>query len=181
MQGTSWLYKLPIPLVVKICSYTVVKNTIYYEYDISRTSNIIALRTTCKLLCHFTKEKNWWEQIYKYLDSNTCTFYCYKILDFCMTNHNNLCQSIFKNISTFRIISKNLKPSVKVAMLRFIAIHNYKFDRSTGTYFFKTLLGNNLNIQETTTEQLVKTLCILEDKQFYTYYIKSIDKTNGDY
>lgn len=184
------VYQLPISLVTKICSYVLYKN---FPKTL-QNNDVLKLRLTCKLFGYLTPEKDWWEQICTSLDPNTCTFYCYKILDVFSQASNTWCHppsynaplysqsscynlrncscynsdflSYFSNI--FSMLSENLRPSVKISLLRFIAINNYKFKNPFGVLFFQYILGTHIDTKKTT--QLVQTLQSLEDQVFYEMY-----------
>lgn len=176
---------LPISLITKICSYVLNKNfpTMLHNND------VLKLRLSCRLFGHLSPETGWWEQIYTFLDPNTCTFYCYKILDvFLSSSHDNRMPAVYQapqySLSSchslhnpallayssriFGMLSQKLRPSVKISLLRFIAINNYKYQKAFGVLFFQYLLETHVDTKKTT--QLVNTLQSLEDQVFYKMY-----------
>ena len=192
-KNTSQLYQLPISLVTKICSFALYKR---FSKNVCY-GGVLKLRTTCKLFAHLTPEIDWWRQVFSYLDSNTCTFYCYKVLDYfellCSPNqpneiYNNWHWPMYKNpyctntkfymylMDIFNMLSENLKASVKVTLLRYIAIHNYRFENKKGVLLFQQLLQNHVNIDTSTKSQLVRTLLTLDNKQFFDLYCDSLSK-----
>lgn len=182
-ENSSVLYKLPICIVTKICSYALNKN-IPMNFS---CSDVLKLRASCKLVGYLGTNNKWWEQICTWLNSNTCTFYCYKILEFLMSpeppvlmnwgwcypkselNRKEHGKDILLR-NNFNMFSRKLKPSVKVTLLRFIAIHTYRLNNNrTGVLFFKDLLYNCVAIGFSQ-PQLANTLSGLDDKQFFEIY-----------